>query len=51
MDLKFVKISSPGKSSYAFVTFKDEEAKKEAFEKLNNYKYKGKNLQIVVNLT
>ena len=44
LDLKFVKINSPGRCTYAFITFTDENAKQEAMKILNGYKYKGHEL-------
>jgi tRNA (uracil-5-)-methyltransferase len=48
LDLKFVKINSPGRCTYAFITFIDENAKQEAMKILNGYKYKGHELTAIV---
>lgn len=47
LKLNFVKISSPKKSSYAFVTFPNEEAKQEAIEILNKSTFKGHQLSAI----
>ena len=48
LELKFVKINSPGRCTYAFITFTDENAKQEAMKILNGYKYKGHELTAIV---
>jgi tRNA (uracil-5-)-methyltransferase len=47
LKLSFVKISSPQKSSYAFVTFPSEESKQEAIEILNKSTFKGHKLSAI----
>jgi len=48
LNLKFVKIKAPQTSSFAFLTFVNEEAKLEAMEIINKTVYKGKQLEAVV---
>ena len=48
LNLKFVKLKSPGNSSFAFVTFVNEEARVHAKSALNGVKYKGKQLEAIV---
>ena len=48
LELKFVKINSPGRCTYAFITFVDENAKQDAMKILNGFKYKGHALTAIV---
>ena len=48
LDLKFVKVNSPGRCTYAFITFVDDSAKQDAMKILNGYKYKGHQLTAIV---
>lgn len=48
LNLKFVKIKAPQTSSFAFLTFINEEAKLEAMEIINKTVYKGKQLEAIV---
>ncbi|CAF0862793.1 unnamed protein product [Brachionus calyciflorus] len=47
LNLKFVKIKLPTNGTFAFVTFKNEDARQEAFKILNDTKYKGKQLEAI----
>lgn len=47
LNLQYVKINSPTKRNFAFVTFVSEEAKQEAFKILNQAKFKGKQLEAI----
>jgi len=49
LNLNFVKLKAPNKSTYCFVTFVNEQAREEAMKIINETKYKGKNLEAVVN--
>ena len=50
LNLKFVKITAPQASNFAFLTFASEEAKEEAIKLINTTTYKGKLLEAVVNV-
>ena len=49
LNLKFVKIKSPGNCTYAYVTFVSEEAREEGLKILNSAKFKGRQLEATVN--
>lgn len=52
MKLKVVKVKPPRKGSgWLFVSFKDEETRQAAIEKLNNYKWKNNVLRAQVSLS
>jgi RNA recognition motif-containing protein len=50
LNLKYVKIKSPNNGKFAFVTFVDQEAREEARKALNGAKYKGRDLEAIVEL-
>jgi len=47
LKLDYVKVKSPGKGNYAFVTFRNEEAKQNAMKIVNETTYKGKLLRAI----
>ena len=48
LKLEYVKVKSPGRCSYAFVTFRNEEAKQDAMKIINESTFKGKKLKAIV---
>ena len=48
LNLKFVKIKSPGNCTHAYVTFVSEEAREEGLKILNTAKFKGRQLEATV---
>ncbi len=48
LNLKYVKLKSPGSCTHAFVTFISEEAREEARKVLNETKFKGRQLEATV---
>jgi hypothetical protein len=50
LKLKTTKIKASPNSTFAFISFPDEESKEEGMLILNDTKYKGKQLEAIVNI-